>query len=118
MSFHDRRAAGLLTRVRDDVSSLGSNVGSLLTHTTRHTIPHGARELADSAYHQLSAGRDYAASRLRSLRARPAAPALGWIGGAILVGVIAAGAYAFFRSNCEKSAEEELEDELDQDIPV
>lgn len=118
MSFYDHRANGLLSRVRDDVSDFRNDLGDLLTRTTRHTIPKGARQLADTAHDHLASGRDYAVARFRSLRGRPAAPALGVVGGAILVGLIAAGAYAFFNSTRKKSVAEELEDELEEHLGI
>ncbi|QJE97536.1 hypothetical protein [Luteolibacter luteus] len=110
--FQDHRASGLLSRVRDDISHLRQDVANLLTHTTRHTLPRGARELADSARSQLSAGGSYAASRLRDFRSSPPKQALGVLGGAILVGVIAAGIYAVCKSDEMRAAEAEAEDEI------
>ena len=74
----DRRASGLLRRVRADVSTLREDISSLLSHTTRQTLPNGARELADQAKHQLAAGGAYAASRLKDFHL---AGAGGWLGG-------------------------------------
>ncbi len=108
LPFHDSRAAGLLSRVREDISHLRQDVANLLSHTTRHTLPQGARDIADSARHQLAAGGSYAASRLRSLRESPPKQALGVLGGAILVGVIAAGIYAVCKSECRTSADDDL----------
>ena len=97
--FYDRRAATLLSRVSDDLSNLRSDVASLLSHTTRRTIPKGARELTDSARHGIAAGGAYAASHLRSLRGghEPSRSTTGWIGGAVLLGVLAASAYAMLQ---------------------
>jgi hypothetical protein len=92
--FTDSRASGLLSRVREDISLLRQDVGHLVQHTTRHTVPEGARGLADHARHRLAAGGAYASSRLRSLRENPPRQALGILGGALLVGLLAAGAYA------------------------
>jgi len=91
--FTDSRASGLLSRVREDIALLRQDVGHLVQHTTRHTLPDGARGLADHARHRLAAGGSYAASRLRSLRESPPRKALGILGGALLVGLLAAGAY-------------------------
>jgi hypothetical protein len=113
--FSDRRAAGLLNRVRDDVSHLRDDIGNLLTHAKRETLPNGARELADQAKHQFAAGSAYAASRLRGLRSQPPSQSAGWVGGAVVAGLIAYGVYALCRSNgcCARAAEDESEGELE-----
>lgn len=113
--FHDNRAAGLLSRVRDDISHLRQDVGDLVNHTARHTLPRGARGLADNARQQFMAGGNYAASRLRSLS--PPRQAIGVIGGAVLVGVIAAGIYVLCKSE-SYAARRRAEDESHDDIPV
>ena len=109
--FNDHRTSGLLSRVREDISHLRQDVANLVTHTTRHALPKGARDLADTARHQLAAGGSYAASRLRDLRAHPPRQALGVLGGAILVGVIAAAVYAVCKSD-EARATDDEEDEI------
>lgn len=114
MPFQDHRTSGLLSRVREDISHLRQDVANLLTHTTRHTLPRGARDLADTARHQFAAGSSYAASRLRSLGNHPPKQALGVLGGAILVGVIAAGIYAVCKSDACNARSQGSED----DIPV
>ncbi len=98
--FTDRRASGLLSRVRDDVSTLREDIGSLLSHTTRQTLPNSAREIAGQAKHQLAAGGAYAASRLKDFRGYPPRQSAGWVGGALAVGLVAYGIYALCRSNC------------------
>lgn len=96
ITLNDNRAAGLLNRVREDVSHLREDVGHLLSHTTRETLPQSARGIADQAKSQIAAGSAYAASRLRELREAPVPQKAGWIGGALLIGVLtAAGVYAF-----------------------
>ena len=117
--FSDRRANSLLNRVRDDVSHLRNDIGNLLTHTTRETLPNGAREIADQAKHQFAAGSAYAVSRLRGLRSQPPSQSAGWIGGAVVAGLIGYGIYALLRKNgcCsrqkENSGEFDPESELD-----
>lgn len=96
----DRRATGLLNRVREDVTHLREDIGNLLTHTTKQTLPNSAREFADQAKHQLAAGGAYAATRLRNFRGQAPAPSAGWIGGAVVVGLLAFGAYALCKSSC------------------
>jgi hypothetical protein len=98
--FSDRRTTKLLGRVRDDVSSLRHDIGDLLVHTTRKTLPNGARELADQARNQLAAGGAYAATRMRSLRP-PQTSTQGWVGGAMVVGLLAVGIYALCRNGCQ-----------------
>jgi len=103
--FSDRRATGLLDRVRNDVSRLTDDIGSLLTHTTRETLPHSARGIADQAKHQLAIGSAYAVSRLRGLRSQPHSQSGGWVGGAVVVGLIAYGVYALCQnSSCEQTS--------------
>ena len=94
--FNDSRATGLLNRVREDVSLLRGDMGNLLSHTARQTLPNGARVLADQAKHRIADSGAYAASRLRDFSANPTTrQSAGWIGGALLVGLLAAGAYVF-----------------------
>lgn len=118
--FHDRRATSLLSRVREDISQLRNDVGNLFHHTTSQTVPQGARALADTARHSLVEGGHYAASRLRSLRSSPPRQAIGVLGGAILVGAIAAGIYAIMKSeSCARSRSVDIDDEAqDDDLPV
>jgi sensor c-di-GMP phosphodiesterase-like protein len=97
-SLQDSRTIGLLSRVREDIAHLRQDMGNLIQHTTRQTLPQGARELAENARHQFAAGSSYAASRLRSLGASPQRQAIGVLGGAILIGALAAGLYALCRS--------------------
>ncbi|MES2922407.1 MAG: hypothetical protein V4819_12715 [Verrucomicrobiota bacterium] len=112
--FTDRRAAGLLNRVRDDVSRLRDDIGSLLTHAKQETLPHGARELADQAKQQFAAGSAYAASRLRGLRSQPTHQSAGWVGGAVVAGLLAYGVYALCRNGCcTRTTEGEAEEEID-----
>lgn len=99
--FTDRRASGLLHRVREDVSHLREDIGNLLSHTTRKTLPNGVQDLADQAKHQLAAGGAYAASRLRDFRSQPHKPSTAWIGGALVVGLLAYGAYALCQKSCQ-----------------
>jgi uncharacterized membrane protein YebE (DUF533 family) len=108
--FSDRRTTGLLNRVREDVSHLREDIGSLLSHTTKKTLPNGARELADQAKSQLAAGGAYAASRLRDFRVQPPRQSAGWIGGALLVGVLAYGAYSLLQGKQSAQAGGEQDD--------
>lgn len=115
--FTDRRANGLLNRVREDVSHLREDIGNLLSHTTKKTLPNGARDLADQAKHQLAAGGAYAASRLRDFRSQPQNSSTAWIGGALVVGLLAYGAYAICQKACQnkrvvESASYDPEDEV------
>lgn len=110
-SLQDSRAAALLSRVREDIAHLRQDVGNLARHTTLHTLPEGARELAENARHQLAAGGSYAASRLRALRSSPPRTSIGVIGGAVLVGALAAGIYALCRSEACAARRHEAEEE-------
>jgi hypothetical protein len=110
-SLQDSRAATLLSRVREDIAHLRQDVGNLARHTTLHTLPEGARELAENARHQLAAGGSYAASRLRALRSSPPRASIGVIGGAVLVGALAAGIYALCRSEACAARRREAEEE-------
>ena len=115
--FHDRRASSLFSRVREDLSHLRADVGNLVHHTARYTVPQGARDIADTARHRLAEGGHFAASRLRSLRSSPPRQAIGVLGGAILVGVLAAGIYAIVKSENAHRATGFNGDSPD-DIPV
>lgn len=104
--FSDRRTTKLLSRVRDDVSSLRQDIGNLLVHTTRKTMPDGARELADQARNQLAAGGAYAATRMRNLRQHAPHPSTqGWVGGAVVVGILTFGLYYLSRNGCQSDVQ-------------
>ena len=115
--FQDPRANDLLSRVSNDVSLLRQDIGQLLSHTTRHTLPTGARGLADNARSRLASGRVYSAEQLRALRAQVNQPAAAWVGGALVVGLIAAGIYLFTRDGCcrHEEFEEDFEDQECED---
>ena len=83
----DRRATGLLDRVRDDVSRLRDDIGHLLTHTKQETLPNSAREIADQAKQHFAAGSAYAASRLRGFTRQPPSHSASWVGGAVVTDV-------------------------------
>ena len=100
MNALDPRANDLLSRVSEDVSLLRQDIGNLFSHATRHTLPEGARTLADTARNRLSAGRNYSAEQLRALRGQLNQPAAAWVGGAVVVGLLAAGIYLFCKSDC------------------
>lgn len=118
--FLDRRSSSLINRVRDDISHLRDDIASLLSHTTKSTLPKGAREIADQARSgardfadqaksQLAAGSAYAASRFRDFRGQPRYESANWVGGAVVVGLLAYGAFALYRHNCNCIANEEEE---------
>ncbi len=115
--FRDRRASNLLHRVREDVSNLREDIGSLLHHATKNTVPNSARDLADQAKSQLAAGSAYAANRFRNLRYQPTRQSAGWIGGAVVVGLLAFGAYAIIKANCPCEDEYDTLDEDDDFQP-
>ena len=88
--FQDPGASKLLSRVRDDISLLRGDVAKLLSYTTRYTLPKGAREIAGSARQGLSAGRTYAAQRIRSIGSSAPRQAAGVAAGAAIVGLLRA----------------------------
>lgn len=109
--FQDPRASDLLSRVSQDVSLLRQDVSNLFSHTTRHTLPEGARGIADTAKNRLANGKLYTAEHLRTLRNQMNQPAAAWAGGALALGLIAAGVYLFIKSDCCNGAcQEEDED--------
>ena len=120
--FKDRRASSLLNRVRDDISHLRQDIGSLVSHTTRTTLPNGAREIADQAKSQLAAGGAYAASHLRNLRNKPTRQSAEWIGGAVVVGLLAYGTYLLLRKSCQGCANDHQRDvqeyDPEDDVPL
>ncbi len=102
-----------MNRVREDVSTLRDDLGRLISHTTRQTLPSGARDLADQAMHRIAKRGSYAATQMRELGTRHPA---GLIGGAVVIGLLAVGAYALTRPhNGHQSAE--LESDKQADIP-
>lgn len=114
--FHDSRALRLLSRVGDDLAHLRQDIGSLIHHTTRRTLPAGARELAESAKGQLSAGSAYAASRFRSMRSSPPPKeAVGIAVGVVAIGLLAYGTYALYKNLC---ASPRRQDAVKEDLPV
>ena len=113
--FQDPRATDLLARVSEDVTLLRQDIGQLIHHTARHTLPSGMRELADSAKSRLASGRQYSAAQLQALRNQVNQPATAWVGGAVVLGLIAAGIYLFCKENgrCACCADEEDASEED-----
>ena len=107
--FNDPRATDPLSRVSDDVSLLRDDIRKLASHTARHTLPLGARNLADSARTRFAAGKTYSAEHLRALREQMNQPATAWISGAVAVGLIAAGVYWFCKTDCCAACDEEEE---------
>ena len=97
-SLQDPKAMKLLSRVGDDIAELREDMHKLFSHTAHQTIPNGANEIADRTKARLSAGSAYAASQLRTLKelenSRRSAELLG---GAILLGALGYGIYAFMK---------------------
>lgn len=108
--FQDPRASDLLSRVSQDVSLLRQDVAHLFSHTARHTLPTGARGLADQARVRLSNGKLYTAEQLRALRDQVNQPATAWVGGAVVIGLLAAGLYLFCKGDCHHAPEADGED--------
>lgn len=105
-SFKDPRAIDLLSRVGNDISVIRDDMRHFLSHTARHTLPDGAREIVHSACSGLSAGKQHGMARLRDLRDHPNQPAT-WVGGAVVMGLIAAGVYWFCKDGCADAADTE-----------
>jgi len=98
----DRRAVGLLTKVRNDITHLRDDVSELWDHAANKTLPRAAKDLGDLASSGLAAGGAYAASRLRHSFDRYAPHqrrSSGWVTGALAMGVVAAGVYALLRNS-------------------
>ncbi len=98
----DRKATNLLERVRKDICHLRDDMSDLWSHTTRKSLPRAARGLGDLASNRLAAGGAYAAGRLRRSvhRHTPARHHTGgWLTGALAVGLVAAGVYAFVKNS-------------------
>ena len=112
MNTTDPRAHDLLSRVSEDISLLRQDIGNLFSHATKHTIPESARGLADSARSRLLAGRSYSAEQLRALRAQVNQPAAAWVGGAVVVGLLAAGVYLFCKSDCCAIEREDADEDI------
>ncbi|MGD9419643.1 MAG: hypothetical protein Q7R22_011950 [Verrucomicrobiota bacterium JB025] len=93
--MNDHRATDLLSRVSEDVSLLRQDIKNLITHTSRHTLPESARDLADTAKHRLASGRQYSRAQLQSIREEPQSTILA---GLALVGLLAAGVYLLSRN--------------------
>lgn len=110
--FQDPRANDLLSRVSQDVSLLRQDIGNLFSHATRHTLPEGARGLADTARSRLAASKLYSAEHLRALRSQVNQPAAAWVGGAVVVGLLAAGIYLFCKSDCCAGTCEEADEDI------
>lgn len=98
---HDSRSTGLASRVREDISLLRQDIGHLVRHTACQSLPDGARNLAQQARQGIVSSSNLALSRLRSLRKNPPRQSLRIGGGALLVGLLAAGTYLICRSNCK-----------------
>ena len=96
----DRKLKDLVSRVGEDVSQLRSDICSLFTHTGRHTLPTGARELHAQARQRLHAGGAY-------LREHPTQSSLGLAGGLLLLGAVGAGIYLLCKSECCRMSQRE-----------
>ena len=99
--FEDRRAAQLLSRVREDLASLSYDVKTLLGHATKHTLPDGAKHLANRSGEQWSLGRELAALKMRRLGSAAREHATGVsVGGLLLLGATMAGIYFAMKGGC------------------
>jgi hypothetical protein len=119
LPFQDPRVRRLLSRVGNDLAHLRQDVANLISHTTRTTLPAGARELADSARDHLSAGGDYAAARLRKLRSSPPPKeAIGVVLGVAALGLLAFGAYSILNCKGCKGCKSRRNTTEDEDISL
>lgn len=113
----DRKMKDLISRVGDDVSQLRGDISSLFSHTGRHTLPEGARELRAQARQRLHAGGDYAVSQLRYLRENPGRSSVGILGGLILLGAVGTGIYYLCKGKlpgcCGRSCDRDIEENED-----
>ena len=98
-SHQDARATNLLSRVSEDVSLLRQDIRNLVSHTARHTVAGGAREIAENARNKIAASRAYSAEQLQALGEQMKQHPAAWLSGAAAVGLISAGAYFLFRGN-------------------
>lgn len=94
--FTDSRTTGLMSRVREDASTLRDDISHLLSHTTRQTLPNGVREMAGQAKQQIATRSASAATMVRDLGGRHP---VGLIGGAVVLGLLAVGTYALTHHN-------------------
>lgn len=98
----DRRAVGLLEKVRNDITHLRDDVTELWDHAAHKSLPRAARELSDLASNGIAAGGAYAASRLRQSLDRYTPrerSSSGWLTGALALGLVAAGVYALVKNS-------------------
>jgi hypothetical protein len=104
--FTDQRASGLYSRVRQDITILRRDLRDLIHHTAHQTLPGSARGLASEAKRQLMAGGLKAVHRIKSQTSSMPWKnhSQGWIGGATVVGLLAAGVYALCRNSSQATA--------------
>jgi hypothetical protein len=99
----DRRAVGLLNKVRNDITHLRDDVAELWEHAANKTLPFAAKEISDRASNGLAAGGAYAASRIRHsldrYLPRQRSSSNGLLTGALVMGVFAAGVYALLKNS-------------------
>lgn len=101
--MNDPRAQDLLSRVSEDVSLLRQDIRNLISHTSRHTLPSGARDLADTAKHRLASGRQYSRAQLQAIRDEPRSTL---VAGIALIGLLAAGIYLLTKTPCHSGADD------------
>jgi len=106
----DPKAKDLLNKLSEDVSALKSDLASLFSRSTRHTIPNSARDLADY-------GREKFSSQLHYLRAHPGQSSAGLAGGLVLLGAVGFGIYWLCKSDsCGKLCEYRDRSDTDEDF--
>lgn len=99
---------GLFSRVKDDLTLLRRDVGNLMSHTA-HNLPQNARGLADQAMSAISAKGSTALSRVRtSLQDDHNRERAAWIGGGLLLGLVATGLYALYRGGSQQEEQSQF----------
>jgi uncharacterized membrane protein YebE (DUF533 family) len=105
---NQRRSAGLMSQVREDVSHLRKDIANLLSHTTHETLPASAREIVGQAKQQLNAGGAYMMSQLRDFKRPSGRTSGGILSGVAAVGLLAYGAYLLYQSRCRCEVDDEI----------
>lgn len=118
LPINDRKLKDLMGRISEDISQLKEDVSTLFSHTSRHTIPEGAHNIADYGLDKFHAGGDLAASGLRYIKENPKQSSAGLAGGLLLLGAVGFGIYYLCQSDCTWCKKKpEADDESPEGIP-
>jgi hypothetical protein len=96
--LNDQKSKGLLHRIQQDMSVLGKDFRDLVSHTALEVIPCNAKDLANQAARKIKEGGAYATSKIRTINRSPQDETRGWVGGALVVGLLSMGIYAIYRA--------------------